>query len=134
MGVAQRGASPALTLHFGGAIGAERYVVRCAQVRVHPQLTVDERRYGLCRQMLGGAELPRRTNRRVALRGELGGEPGERAAENMSPLDHHQLLSVLRRTMRHYFECSALTRYGTPTNSRSGGVFLVCEVQRANGR
>jgi hypothetical protein len=97
MGVAQRGAGPALTFHFGGAVRAKGYVMRRAQVRVHPQLTVDERRDGLGRQVLGGAELPWRTNRRVALRSELGGEPGERSAEHMSPLDHHLLLSVLRR-------------------------------------
>jgi hypothetical protein len=52
--------------------------------------------------------LPRSTDRRVTLRGELRGEPGERTAEDMSPLDHHQLLSVSRRAMRHYLECSAL--------------------------
>ena len=108
MGVAQRGAGPALTVYFGGAVGAKGYVMRRTQVRVHPQLTVDERRDGLGRQMLGGTELPRCANRRVTLRGELGGEPGERTAENMSPLDHHQLLSVLRRYTRHYLECSAL--------------------------
>jgi hypothetical protein len=53
--------------------------------------------------------LPWSTDRRIVLRGELGGEPGERSAEDMSPLDHHQLLSVSRRVSRHYFECSALT-------------------------
>jgi hypothetical protein len=36
-------------------------------VRVHPQLTVDERRDGLYREMFGRTELPRRTNRRIAL-------------------------------------------------------------------
>ena len=97
MGVAQRGAGPTMTVHFGSALRAQRDVMRGAQVGVHPQLTVDERRDGLDRQMLGGAELPRRTDRRVALRGELGGKPGERSAEHMSPLDHHQLLSVSRR-------------------------------------
>jgi hypothetical protein len=108
MGVAQRGAGPAVTVHVRGAFRTQGYVMRGAQVRVHPQLTVDERRDGLSRQMLGGTELPRGTNRRVALRGELRGEPGERTAENMSALEHHQLLSVSRWAMRHYFECSAL--------------------------
>jgi hypothetical protein len=68
--------------------------MRCAQVRVHPQLTVDKRGDGLGGQMLGRTEFPRRTNRRVTLRGELRREPGKRSAEHMSPLDHHQLLSV----------------------------------------
>ena len=55
---------------------AQRQVVRCAQVRGHPQLAVDERRDGLGRQVLSGPELPR-PDRRVALRGELRGQPGE---------------------------------------------------------
>jgi len=108
MGVAQRGAGPAMTVHVGGAFRTQRYVMRGAQVRVHPQLTVDERRDGLSRQVLGGTELPRSSNRGVALGGELGGEPGERAAEYVTPLGHHELLSVLHRAMRHYLECSAL--------------------------
>jgi hypothetical protein len=41
--------------------------------------------------------LPWSTDRRVVLRGELGGEPGERSAEDVAPLDHHQLLSVSLR-------------------------------------
>jgi hypothetical protein len=94
MGIAQRGAGPAVTVHFCSAFGAKRDVMRCAQVRVHPQLTVNERRDGLNGQMLSGTELSRRTHRRVALRSELGGKPGERSAEHMSPLEHHQLLSV----------------------------------------
>jgi hypothetical protein len=43
------------------------------------------------------------------LGGELGGKPGEGPAEHMSPLDHHQLLSVSRQVSRHYLECSAPT-------------------------
>jgi hypothetical protein len=108
MGVAKRGAGPTMTVDVRGAFRTQGYVMRGAQMRVHPQLAVDERRDGLSRQMLGGTELPRSTNRRVALRGELRGDPGERAAENMSPLEHHQLLSVSRRALRHYLECSAL--------------------------
>ena len=57
---------------------------------------------------LANIEKMKRTHRRVALGGELGREPGERAAEHVTPLGHHQLLSVSRRAMRHYFECSAL--------------------------
>jgi hypothetical protein len=82
--------------------------MRRAQMRIHPQLTVNERRNGLRRQMLSGTELPRRTDRRVALRGKLGWEPGERTPEHMSPVDHHQLLSKSRRYVRRYHECSAL--------------------------
>jgi acetyl esterase/lipase len=108
VGVAQRGAGPAMAIHFGGAIRTQGNVMRGTQVCVHPQLTVDERRDGLGRQMLGGTELPRRTHRRVTLGGELGREPGERAAEHVTPLGHHQLLSVSRRAMQHYLECSAL--------------------------
>jgi hypothetical protein len=111
MGVAQRGAGPALTVHFGSALGAKGNVMRCAQVCAHPQLTVDKRRDGLGRQMLGRTKLPRRTHRRITLRGELGGEPGERTAEHMSPFDHHQPLSVSafgpHRNVEHYLECSA---------------------------
>jgi hypothetical protein len=68
--------------------------MRRAQVRIHPQLTVDERRDGFRREMLSRTELTRRTDRHVALRSKLGWEPGERTAEHMSPLDHHQLLRV----------------------------------------
>jgi hypothetical protein len=74
--------------------------MRCSQVRVHPQLTVDKRGDGLDGEMLGRTELPGRTDRRVALRGELGREPGERSAEHMSPLDHHQLLSRISVRVR----------------------------------
>jgi hypothetical protein len=94
MGVAQRGTGPALTVYFDSALGAKRNVMRCAQVCAHPQLTVDERRDGLGRQMFGRTKLTRRTHRRITLRGELSGEPGERTAEHMSPFDHHQPLSV----------------------------------------
>jgi hypothetical protein len=94
MGIAQRGAGPAVTVHFCGAFGAKGNVMRRPQVCIHPQLTVDKCRDGLDGQMFSRTELSRRTNRRVALRGELGGEPGERTAEHMSPLDHHQLLYV----------------------------------------
>lgn len=45
-------------------------MVGCAQVRRHPQFTVDERRDSLNRQVLSGAELPG-PDGRVALRGEL---------------------------------------------------------------
>jgi hypothetical protein len=94
MGIAQRGAGSALTVYVGSAFGAKGNVVRCAQVCAHPQLAVNERRDGLSRQMFGGAKLAWRTHRRITLRGELGGEPGERTAEHMSPFDHHQPLSV----------------------------------------
>ena len=67
VGVAQRLASVTVTVDFGGAFRAERDVMRCAQVSVHPQLTVDEGRNGLDRQMLGRAELPWSTDRRVVL-------------------------------------------------------------------
>src|ERR1700742_4227960 len=97
VGVAQRLASVPVTLDFGGALRAERNVMRRAQVSVHSQLTVDEGRNGLDRQVLGRAELAWSTDRRIVLRGELGGKPGERSAEDMSPLDHHQLLSASRR-------------------------------------
>jgi hypothetical protein len=97
VGVAQRLASATVTVDFGGAFRAERDVMRCAQVSVHPQLTVDKGRNGLDRQVLGRAELPWSTDRRIVLGSELGGEPGERSAEDMSPLDHHQLLSASRR-------------------------------------
>jgi hypothetical protein len=97
VGVAQRLTSVTVTVDFGGAFRAERDVMRRAQVSVHSQLTVDKGRNGLNRQMLGRAELPGSTDRRIVLRGELGGEPGERSAEDMSPLDHHQLLSASRR-------------------------------------
>src|ERR1700761_333835 len=97
VGVAQRLASVPVTVDFGGALRAERNVMRRAQVSVHSQLTVDIGRNGFDRQMLGRAELPWSTDRRIVLRGELGGEPGERSAEDMSPLDHHQLLSASRR-------------------------------------
>src|SRR5579875_1029879 len=60
-----------------------------AQMRAHSQLAVHECRNRLSGQMLGGTELAGRTDRRVALRCELGGEPGERAAEHMSPVGHH---------------------------------------------
>ena len=93
--VAQRGPGPALVIHLGRALGAQRKVMRGPQVCGHPQLTVDECRDGLDGQMLGGAELPRRTDRRVALRGELCGEPGEGAAEHMPSLSHYWSLSVL---------------------------------------
>src|ERR1700744_664276 len=97
VGGAQRLASVPVTLDFGGALRAERNVMRRAQVSVHSQLTVDEGRNGLDRQVLGRAELAWSTDRRIVLRGELGGKPGERSAEDMSPLDHHQLLSASRR-------------------------------------
>jgi hypothetical protein len=97
VGVAQRLASVTMSVDFGGAFWAERDVMRRTQVSVHSQLTVDKGRNGLDRQMLGRAELPWSTDRRIVLRGELGGEPGERSAEDMSPLDHHQLLSASRR-------------------------------------
>jgi len=42
--------------------------------------------------MLGRTEPARRANRRVALGGELCGEPGERATEHMSWIDHHHSL------------------------------------------
>ena len=83
--VPQRRAGLALGVDLGRALGAQRQVVRGAQMCVHPQLAVDESRDGLGGQVLGGAELPRRADRRVALRGELSGQPGERAAEHMSP-------------------------------------------------
>lgn len=86
-----------MTLHFGGAIRTQGYVVRRAQVGIHPQLAVDERRDGLGRQVFGGAELPWSAHRGVTLRGELSGEPGERAAEDMTPLGHHQLPSICQR-------------------------------------
>jgi hypothetical protein len=57
----------ALGLHFVGALSAQRQVVCGAQVGVHPELTVDERGDGLGGQMFGGAELPRRTDRRIVL-------------------------------------------------------------------
>jgi hypothetical protein len=104
VGVAQRLAGVTVTVDFGGAFRAERDVMRRAQVSVHSQLTVDKGGNGLDRQMLGRAELPWSTDRRIVLRGELGGEPGERSAEDMSPLDHHQLLSASRRV------CAALPR------------------------
>src|ERR1700753_1351829 len=47
VGVAQRLASVTVTLDFGGALRAERNVMRRAQVSVHSQLTVDEGRNGL---------------------------------------------------------------------------------------
>ena len=97
MGVAQCGAGPAMTLHFGGAVWTQRYVMRRPQVGVHPQFAVDERRDGLGRQVLGRAELARSSHWGVTLRGELSGEPGERAAEDMTPLGHHQLPSVCQR-------------------------------------
>src|ERR1700722_17236330 len=109
MGVAQRLSSVPVTLDFGGAFRAERDVMRRAQVGVHSQLPVDKGRTGLDRQMLGRAELPWSTDRRIVLRGELGGEPGERSAEDMSPLDYHQLLSASCVFTRDYLECSALT-------------------------
>src|SRR5262249_11146948 len=90
--VAQRGAGSALIINFGRALGAERKVMRGAQVRGHAQLTVDERRDGLDGQMLGGTEPPRCTDRPLALRGELFGEPGERATEHMSSVGHYRLL------------------------------------------
>src|SRR3984957_2197207 len=97
LGVAQRLAGATVTVDFSGTVRTQRDVMRRPQVGVHPQLTVNEGRNRLDRQMLGRAELPWSTDRRVVLRGELGGEPGERSAEDMSPLDHHQLLSVSRR-------------------------------------
>jgi hypothetical protein len=84
--------------------------MRRAQMRIHPELTVNERRDGFGRQMLCRTELPWRTDRRVALRSKLGWEPGERTPEHMSPVDHHQLLSISPRSVRHYHECSALPR------------------------
>jgi hypothetical protein len=104
VGVAQRLASVTVTVDFGGAFRAERDVMRRTQVSVHSQLTIDKCGNGLDRQMLGRAELPWSTDRRIVLRGELGGEPGERSAEDMSPLDHHQLLSASCRV------CAALPR------------------------
>jgi hypothetical protein len=109
VGVAQGLTSVTVTVDFGGAFRAERDVMRRAQVSVHAQLTVDKGGNGLDRQVLGRAELPWSTDRRIVLRGELGGEPGKRSAEDMSPLDHHQLLSASRVFSRHYLECSALT-------------------------
>jgi hypothetical protein len=66
------------------------------QVGVHPQLTVDKRGNRLDGEMLGRTELTRRADRSITLGGELRGEPGERAAEHMSPVGHHQLLSLPR--------------------------------------
>ena len=88
-----------MTVDFCGALRAKGDVMRRAQVRVHPQLAVDECGDGLDGQMFGRTELARRTDRRVALRCELSGKPGERTAEHMSPVDHHRLLSVSRRFM-----------------------------------
>src|SRR5208337_1612025 len=93
-GVAQRRTRPALIINFGRALRAEREVMRSPQVRVHPQLTVDESRDRFDGQMLGGTELAWRADGRITLRGELCREPGERAAEHMSSVGHHQLLSL----------------------------------------
>lgn len=101
--IAQRGAGAAMTFHFRGALMAKRNVMGRPQVRVHPQLAVDKRGDGLNGQMLGRTELPRCANRRVALRRELRREPGERSAEHMSPLDHHQLLSGIGVCLRALF-------------------------------
>ena len=87
-GVPQRRAGLALGLHLGRALRAQRQVVRRAQVRGHPQLAVDERSDRFGREVLSGAELPR-PDRRVALRGELRGQPGESATEHVSRVDHH---------------------------------------------
>jgi hypothetical protein len=67
VGVAQRLTGVPVTVDFRGAFRAERDVMRRAQVSVHPQLTVNEGRNGLDRQMLGRAELPWSTDRRVVL-------------------------------------------------------------------
>ncbi|CKW43571.1 Uncharacterised protein [Mycobacterium tuberculosis] len=47
MGIAQSGAGTTLVVHFGRALGTQRKVMRGPQVRVHPQLAVDESRDGL---------------------------------------------------------------------------------------
>ena len=47
MGVAQRRPRPALIVDLGRALRAQRKVMCGAQVRVHPQLTVDEGGDGL---------------------------------------------------------------------------------------
>jgi hypothetical protein len=67
VGVAQRLASATMTVDFGGAFRAERDVMRCAQVSIHSQLTVDKGRNGLDRQVLSRAELPWSTDRRIVL-------------------------------------------------------------------
>ena len=92
MGVAQGGSGPALIVDFCGALRAQRQVVCGPQVCAHPQLTVDESRDRFGGQVFGGAELPRRADRGIALGRELSGEPGERATEHMFPVRHHQLL------------------------------------------
>src|ERR1700754_2115058 len=86
--VPQRRARLTLSLHLGPALLAQRQVVGCPQMRSHPEFTVYERRNGFDRQVLSGPELPR-SDRRVALRGELRGQPGECTAEHVSRVDHH---------------------------------------------
>ncbi|EUA73347.1 hypothetical protein I553_9503 [Mycobacterium xenopi 4042] len=92
--VAQRSARTALILNLGGALRTERQVMRGAQVRIHPQFTVDKCGDGLGGQVLRGAELAWRAHGRVALGGKLRGQPGERSAEHLSPIGHHLLLST----------------------------------------
>jgi len=91
--VAQCGTRPALVIHFGRALGAQGKVMRGAQVCVHPQLTIDERRDRLDGQVLSGTELPRGPEGRIVLGGKLCGKPRERASEPMSSVGHHLLLS-----------------------------------------
>jgi acetyl esterase/lipase len=67
VGVAQRLAGATVTVDFRGTLRAQRDVMRRAQVGVHPQLTVNKGGNGLDRQMLGRAELPWSTDRRVVL-------------------------------------------------------------------
>jgi hypothetical protein len=67
VGVAQRLAGVTVTVDFRGTFRAQRDVMRRAQVGVHPQLTVNKGGNGLDRQMLGRAELPWSTDRRVVL-------------------------------------------------------------------
>jgi hypothetical protein len=67
VGVAQRLAGVTVTVDFRCTFRAQRDVMRRAQVSIHPQLTVNKGRNRLDRQMLGRAELPWSTDRRVVL-------------------------------------------------------------------
>ena len=120
-GVPQRGSRLPLGSTSAAHSRAHRQVVRGAQVRVHPQLAVDER---------GDASVDRCSvepnwrgaYRRVALRGELGGQPGERATEHMSrdrpspsSSSAHSPIDMIDGA---HFECSA--RRPDDTRERSG--------------
>jgi len=88
MGIPQRRARLALVVDFGGTQVAQRQVVTSPQVRVHAQLTVDERGDRLGGQVLGRTELAGRSDWGVALRSEWRGQPRESATEYVARIRH----------------------------------------------